>query len=86
MKRLVEERNRLEAEMRAIQNKIAGLDLAIKILQGDTSASSPAESRPAKRGNVKETVIELVTESGASGLSAVECVESAKDKLLAGGR
>lgn len=79
LKMLADQRARLMSEMEALRNKIAGLDMAIALLRGDQSEEGvPSPSKRAKRGNVKEAVLDLISESGEAGLSATDCVAAAR--------
>lgn len=80
IQKLVETRDALKLELEAIRNKIAGVDLALSVMADDDDAD-PTESRPrARRGNVKTTLLNLLSEVGRSGLNAHTTVEMATRK------
>jgi len=75
-KQLLEQRDMLLKEIEALRNKVAGLEMAIAMADGDSSPKSKnAEGR--KRQNIKETLFELLREAGTTGLSAATAVEMA---------
>ena len=76
MQKLVEHRNQLLAEMEALKNKIAGLELAISLLESDKETKGDNESTP-RRSNVKTTILDLLKEVGTTGLNAATTVEIA---------
>jgi hypothetical protein len=73
---------REKAEFNAkIDGKIEGLREALRIQAGDPSAQmEEAVRRRTRRGNLKQTVIDLLTEVGDKGLNAESCVPLAKSK------
>lgn len=76
MKALVEQRAKLQSELEALKNKIAGLDMAISILQ--KTGNSKADLQPVtRRTGVKGFVLDLLKERGAEGLNAAIAVEIA---------
>jgi hypothetical protein len=75
MKRLLEERDRLAAEIEALKHRLAGLNHAIELLSGEPIPHASAGDR--RRGNVKSTVLGLMQEFSTNGLSASETVEIA---------
>jgi hypothetical protein len=90
MQRLGELRARLVAEiaerergLHALQNKLLGIDAAIAAINGDTTGlnSSVPTSR---RRNVTRTVMEIIEEAGANGVTAGEVLDraAAKGKTL----
>lgn len=75
VRKLIDQRDRLLVEAEALRNKIAGLELAISLIEQDSAPSTPAE--PQRRGNVKELLIDLLREVGTIGLNANSAVEMA---------
>jgi len=77
MERLKEQRNQLIAEMEALKNKIAGLEMAMSLLNDDAIPVGGEQQR-SRRTNVKETILDLLEESGTTGLNAATAVEIAR--------
>jgi hypothetical protein len=78
MKALIEQRDRLLSEMEGLKNKIAGLDMAISILQNGPEASRQDLVPASRRTGVKGFVLDLLKERGANGLNAALTVEIAQ--------
>lgn len=76
MKRLIEQRDALVREMDALKNKIAGLEMAISLLEGEETASTSTASSKRNTG-VKKTVLDLLREVGSTGLNASTALEIA---------
>ena len=69
----------LEAQLEALKNKKAGVQLAIDVLERDDGGDDAADdSGRARRGAVKEALFDLLKEAGATGLNAHNAVEMAK--------
>lgn len=68
----------LESEVEALKHKIAGVQLALDILEHNDADDSVDVSSRARRGAVKEALFDLLKESGKSGLNANAAVEMAK--------
>lgn len=68
----------LEAQLEALKNKIAGVRLAIDVLEGNDEDDVADEPGRAPRGAVKEALFELLKEAGKTGLNAHSAVEMAK--------
>jgi hypothetical protein len=92
MKALLQEKERLEMQMfrlfeqsEAIRNKVAGIELAISILEkGD---SVPASADQVSATNLKVLLTDLARETGATGINSNTAVELANKrgiKLLRG--
>jgi hypothetical protein len=79
MRRVVEQRDQLLAEMEALRNKIAGLDIAIGLLSH--SAADHDEER-LRQEKVTDTLIELLREVGTQGLNAKTATDIAADRGL----
>jgi hypothetical protein len=75
VQRLLDERDRLMDESDALQNRIAGLELAISLLAKD-DGESPATATSG-RGKAKELLLDLLKEVGTTGLNASSAVEIA---------
>ena len=74
---LVNKRDHLVAEMEALRNKIAGLEIAIKLIsEGPEEAPSPI----AGRVRVSETILSLLRESGETGLKPQATIELAAQR------
>jgi hypothetical protein len=73
----------LEAELEALKNKKAGVQLAIDVLERDDGGEETADDNGrARRGAVKEALFELLKEAGKTGLNAHSAVEMAKRRGL----
>lgn len=72
MQRLIDQRDQLLKEIEALRNKVAGIEMAIALLDGENAASSARSSR-----SVKTVVLDLLKEVGTTGLSATSAVEMA---------
>lgn len=77
MKALIEERARLLGELEALKNKIAGLDLAISIIQKNAPTSRTDLVPVSRRSGVKGFVLDLLRERGSEGLNAAIAVDIA---------
>lgn len=75
MNKLIEQRDRLFSEMQAIKNRIEGLEMAISLMEG--SIDAPVNKSSGRRSNVKKTLIDMLKESGTTGLNASTAVEIA---------
>ena len=74
LQHLIDERDHLVAEMEALGNKIAGLEIAIKVISNEPEhAPSPI----AGKGSVSETILSLLRESGETGLKPQAVIELA---------
>lgn len=84
LQRLMETRDQLRAEMEALKHKIAGIDLAIEVIDESgevTVALVEAKATPrTKRGDVKNYLLHLLEAAGTTGLNAVTAVEMAAQK------
>jgi hypothetical protein len=74
---LVQQRDKLLADIEALRNKIDGLDIAIKLVSA--AGDSGEASRPT-RVPVSQTMIELLRQSGEVGLKPRTVVELAADR------
>lgn len=88
MKAIEEAITRLEQERSAfnakIDGKIEGLKESLRIIRKEpekeieSSAQTEDLRRRQRRGNLKETVIDLLEESAEKGLTTEECISNAK--------
>ena len=75
LRQLISERNKLQAEIEALRNKVEGLEIAIKLISDDTPQTSFAsEGRP----RVSETIVDLLRTAGENGLKPREAIELAE--------
>jgi cytochrome c556 len=77
LQRLIAERNRLAAQITALQNKLEGLETAIQLIGGDSTQVPPASTDTSKRGQAKTLIVNLLEEVGTAGLNATSAVELA---------
>lgn len=81
MQRLIEQRDKLLAEIDALKNKVAGLEMAMSLLGGDDHQTELVPvSRP--RQGIKGSILDFLTEAGTSGLNAARAVEIAERRGL----
>ncbi len=76
VQRLVEQRDKLLAEIEALKNKVAGLEMAIGLLGNEEDSQGQPLSAVAKL-NLKATILDLLKEAGTTGLIASTAVEIA---------
>jgi len=81
IKRLMEERARLDAQIQDLEHKLhglkgerAGFDRALKMLGGQESAADQPIRKERARG-VKETVLAAVQNAGSAGLTVSQLLE-----------
>lgn len=77
MKALLEERDRLRKEIVGLQRELSGLERAIRIVDDVGIAT---ERTGGKRPNVKGTILGVVNDRGALGVTVYEIVEAASDR------
>lgn len=70
---LIQQRDQLLVEIEALRNKVAGLEMAIALFSDDDD--SPAPSPRKKRSGIKDTVLDLLNETGTTGLNGALAVE-----------
>jgi hypothetical protein len=76
MQRLWEQRDRLLVEMEALKNKIAGIEMAMALLDNGGSVGDATAAPPRRiRLGVKSFVLDLLSELGTTGLNAATAVE-----------
>lgn len=71
MQRLIDQRDQLLREIEALRNKVAGIEMAISLLDGDAHPSGKSNR------SVKGVLLDLLQEVGTTGLSAASAVEMA---------
>lgn len=76
MKILIDQRDKLLAEMEAMKHKIEGLNLAISLIDGGEAGLKPVS----RRSGVKSYILDLLKEVGADGLNAQKAVEMAAQR------
>lgn len=76
MKILIDQREKLMAEMEALKHKIEGLSLAISLLDGGESGLRAVS----RRSGVKGYILDLLKEVGGEGLNAQKAVEMATQR------
>lgn len=86
MKKLLEERQRLEAQIEALKQQLIGLNRAIALLNGEEAVEAQSQQQPKERkprSSVKEVVLKLLEESRDAGLTANETVDLAAQRGIA---
>ena len=87
MQRLLNQRDQLMREIEALRNKVAGLEMAIALLDADDGAGAKRSGRkPSERRSVKTVLLDLLEESGTTGLNASSAVEIANRRGITLGR
>lgn len=71
------QRDRLLAEIEALKNKVAGLELALSLLGGDQKSEEAAKP-DRSRGGLRQVLTDLLREAGTTGLNAASAVEVAE--------
>src|SRR6185312_16550372 len=80
VRRLIEERDRLLAQIEAMRNQVAGLERAISLLDHEPTRDGAASSgRPPQ---VKSIILSLLKEVGTTGLSLDSTMEMAERRGL----
>ena len=74
LQQVINQRDHLLAEMEALRNKIAGLEIAIKLI---SDGSERASSAITKKVRVSETILSLLRESNETGLKPQAIIELA---------
>lgn len=77
MKAIEDEIARLRAERDALSNRIQGLESALRLVNGEMADLRVPPRERQRRGNVKTTVLDIVTKAGDAGITVTQCVESA---------
>jgi hypothetical protein len=73
--KLTRERDRLLEESKALNNKIAGVELSISVLLREDEQQSVSDT--SQRGAAKTVLLDLLREVGGTGLNAATAVELA---------
>lgn len=91
---LLKEKDRLESQMarlweqaEALRNKVAGIEVAIALLQGGPPKAPELPIGDVSATNVKDLILTLAKDAGATGLNANSAVKMAANrniKLLRG--
>jgi hypothetical protein len=76
VRRLIEERDRLLAQIEALQNQVTGLERAISLL--DHEAPRGAEAEGGKPPQVKSIILSFLKEVGTTGLVLESTMEMAE--------
>jgi len=71
MQRLLDQRDQLLREMEALRNKVAGIEMAIQLLDGDAAGTTSSQT------SVKAAVLDLLKEAGTTGLNATTAAQMA---------
>lgn len=74
MQKLIDQRDVLLREIEALRNKVAGLEMAIALMDG---AAQPSNGTTKSAASVKNVLLDLLNEVGTTGLSAAGAVELA---------
>jgi hypothetical protein len=74
LRQLISERDKLQAEIEALRNKVGGLEIAIKLVS-DEGSQTPATERISR---VSETLVNLLRSAGDNGLKPKEAIELAE--------
>ncbi len=82
LKVLHERRERLKAEAEGIRARLDEIETLIRLMGGEcpTDPATAAVPRKTRRGDLKDIVLSLYDEAGATGLSSSECVDAAQQK------
>jgi hypothetical protein len=72
VQRLIDQRDQLLKEIEALRNQVAGIEMAITLLDGDETTAGTGAQR-----SVKAVVLDLLKEVGTTGLSAASVCEMA---------
>lgn len=71
-------REKLVAEIAALQNQLKAWDEAIAMLEGTAQTAQEVLAVKPRGKNVKETVLSLVQSAGPAGINAIGVLEKAK--------
>lgn len=80
-KQLLDRREQLRAEFEAARARLEEVERLIRMFSGEAppTAQTATLERP-RRGIIQNTVLELITDAGARGLSVVELLEIASQQ------
>jgi hypothetical protein len=73
MQRLIAQRDQLLKEMEALRNKVAGIELAISLLESDATVKATGK----RQSGLKALILGMLEEVGTTGLNAATAVEMA---------
>jgi hypothetical protein len=73
MQRLIAQRDQLLKEIEALRNKVAGIEMAITLLESDSSIKASGK----RQSGLKTLILNLLEEAGTTGLNAAAAVEMA---------
>ena len=71
MQRLIDQRDQLLREIEALRNKVAGIEMAISLLDGEAHSTSKSSR------SVKGVLLDFLKEVGTTGLSTGSAVDMA---------
>jgi len=74
MQRLMDQRDSMLREIEALRNRVAGIEIAISLLDGDTAKGGAGQTGGK---SVKSFLLDALQEVGTSGLNAATAVEMA---------
>lgn len=80
IKLLRERRDKLRGELEAAKARYDEVDSLLRALEGQPPEEPAQNERRSRRGNLKELVLGMLDEAGASGLSSHACVQWAKER------
>jgi hypothetical protein len=75
LQQLIDERDRLVLETEAVRNKMAGLEIAIRLVSAEPEQTSSLGGYG--KVHVSDTIVDLLRKSGKSGLKPTVLVELA---------
>ena len=75
-KLIEQQRDKLLGEIEALKHKVSGLEMALSYFGAEDSAESSRGEKT--RGGLKQTLTELLRETGTTGLNATTAVEIAE--------
>jgi CRP-like cAMP-binding protein len=78
LQKLMERRSQLVTQIKEFQDRLAELNLAISMVTGESE--EPTAEPPRRRRHVKTTVMEVISGSGQTGVTAAEIVEYARSR------
>ncbi len=80
LEQLKAEREKIRREIAQLQGRLEGVEFSLSLMTGEPVATPAIDSSPPRqsRGTVKTTVLSLVEEHKANGLTASEVVELAE--------
>lgn len=79
MQKLQEQRSALLREIEALRNKVAGLEMAMQLLDDDAPKQGEKTSR---KSGVKNVLLDLLEDVGTTGLNAATAVQLAANRNI----